>query len=157
MARSTYIVALGSNRWGRHGDPTTEVAAALALLKPVAASAIVTSAPIGPSLRRYANAVILIEADDAPPALLDRLKKIERAFGRRNGQRWGTRVLDLDLILWSGGIWVSPDLAIPHPAFRARGFVLGPLAKLAPDWRDPVTGRTMRHLAHQLTIRRPLP
>ncbi|MBA3837305.1 MAG: 2-amino-4-hydroxy-6-hydroxymethyldihydropteridine diphosphokinase, partial [Zymomonas sp.] len=88
----------------------------------------------------------IVETNEAPDALLARLKAIERGLGRRRGQRWGARVIDIDIILWSGGAWASPDLTIPHPAFRLRGFVLRPLAQIAPRWRDPVSGRTIRQL-----------
>ena len=76
------------------------------------------------------------------------LKDIERDFGRRRGQRWGDRVLDLDILLWSGGMWAdsNPALSIPHPGLRSRGFVLTPAAMVAPDWRDPVSGLNIRHL-----------
>ncbi|RYD41366.1 MAG: 2-amino-4-hydroxy-6-hydroxymethyldihydropteridine diphosphokinase, partial [Verrucomicrobiaceae bacterium] len=66
-------------------------------------------------------------------------------------------VLDLDIVLWSGGIWVSPGLAIPHPAFRERGFVLSPAMDVAADWRDPVTGLKVRHLFARLTRRSAAP
>jgi 2-amino-4-hydroxy-6-hydroxymethyldihydropteridine diphosphokinase len=56
-------------------------------------------------------------------------------------------VLDLDIVLWSGGAWSSPDLTVPHIAFRERGFVLDPAAAIAPAWRDPVSGLTLRQLA----------
>ena len=118
-------------------------------------SSIHTTAPLGPGLRRYANAVALMETDLAPPALLFHLKAIERAHGRRPGRRWGDRVLDLDIIGWSGGIWASPGLAVPHPAFRARRFVLAPLVEITPDWRDPVTHLTARQLLARLDRRRP--
>lgn len=160
MARTTsaprYAIALGSNRRGRHGSPRDEVRAALALLSPIAVSPVIASAPIGPSRRQFANAVALIECAEAPPALLARLKEIERAFGRRRGARWGMRVLDLDIVLWSGGAWASAGLIVPHSAFRQRRFVLDPLARIAPGWRDPVTGRTVRQLRHRLTARPPI-
>ncbi|MEI9926402.1 MAG: 2-amino-4-hydroxy-6-hydroxymethyldihydropteridine diphosphokinase [Sphingomonas sp.] len=144
---STYVIALGSNRPGRHGPPEREIAAALAALGGVrAASPIVRSAALGPSARHFANMVAILETGETPPALLARLKAIERAFGRRRGRRWGGRVLDLDIILWSGGAWSGPGLVIPHPRFRERAFVLGPLAAIAPDWRDPITSRTIRQL-----------
>ncbi|RIA43897.1 2-amino-4-hydroxy-6-hydroxymethyldihydropteridine diphosphokinase [Hephaestia caeni] len=150
MARTSYVVALGSNRRGRHGSPRAEIAAALAAIGGVTAvSPIVTTPPLGPSLRRFANAAAIIESDEAPPALLCRLKAIEQAFGRRRGRRWGARVIDLDIILWSGGAWADARLTVPHRAFRARGFVLGPLLAIAPGWRDPLTGRTVRQLAHR--------
>lgn len=123
-----------------------EVAAALAELAPIATSPIVHTAPLGPSIRRYANAVAIIETDEEPPALLRRLKAIERDFGRRPGQRWGARVIDLDIILWSQGPWSGPGLTIPHPQFRARSFVLDSLVRIAPGWRDPITGLTVRQL-----------
>ena len=66
-------------------------------------------------------------------------------------------MIDLDIILWSGGRWRGPALDVPHPAFRTRGFVLRPLLALAPGWRDPVTNLAVRHLARRLTARRPLP
>jgi 2-amino-4-hydroxy-6-hydroxymethyldihydropteridine diphosphokinase len=153
-----YLIGLGSNRRGRHGGPADEVRAALLAIGGVGAvSPIVTSAALGPSRRAYANAAALIVTDEAPPALLDRLKAIERAFGRRPGQRWGARVIDLDILFWSGGAWDSPGLTVPHREVRERRFVLDPLCKVAPEWRDPLTGLAVRHLARRLTARRPLP
>ena len=153
-----YLVGLGSNRRGRHGAPADEVRAALAAIGGVVAvSPIVTSDALGPSIRRFANAVALVASDESPPVLLARLKAVEAAFGRRRGRRWGARVIDLDVLLWSGGGWVSPGLVVPHPHYRARGFVLGPMVRVAPGWRDPLTGLSVRHLAARLTARRPLP
>ena len=154
---SSFVIALGSNRRGRHGSPAAEVRAALdAIGGVVAASPIVATAPLGPSSRRFANAAALIESDEAPPDLLDRLQAIEAEFGRRHGLRWGQRVIDLDIILWSGGMWADDRLIVPHPLFRQRRFVLSPLATIVPDWRDPLTGLTVRQLAARLTRRAPL-
>ncbi|WP_375392622.1 2-amino-4-hydroxy-6-hydroxymethyldihydropteridine diphosphokinase [uncultured Sphingomonas sp.] len=153
-----YAIALGSNRRGRHGNPAAEVrAAAAALGGLVALSPVVTSAPVGPSARRYANAAALIRTNEPPPVLLARLKAIERRFGRRRGRRWGARVIDLDITLWSGGRWRAATLVIPHRALAARVFVLGPLAAIAPGWREPATGLTVRQLLARLTRPRPLP
>lgn len=153
MVTTSYAIALGSNRPGRHGPPEREVAAALAELAPAAASPILRTPPLGPSNRRYANAVAIVETGEEPPALLRRLKRIERAFGRRAGRRWGARVLDLDILLWSGGAWSGPGLTIPHPQYRARSFVLDPLVRVAPDWRDPLTGLSIRQLRARLHAR----
>lgn len=152
MATTSYAIALGSNRPGRHGPPEREVAAAIAALGPVAAvSPILRTTPLGPSTRRYANAAAIVETDEDPPALLARLKAIERSFGRRAGRRWGARVIDLDIILWSAGAWSDSRLTVPHPRFRERAFVLDPLAAVAADWRDPLTGRTVRQLRARLS------
>jgi 2-amino-4-hydroxy-6-hydroxymethyldihydropteridine diphosphokinase len=145
---STYVIALGSNRRGRHGAPAREVRAAIdALGATVAISPLLTTEPLGSSRRRFVNAAAVIESDETPPQLLARLKRIERAFGRRAGRRWGARVIDLDIILWSGGIWADKTLTVPHRAFRNRDFVLIPLLRVVPAWRDPVTHRTVRQLA----------
>ncbi len=158
MGSSTYLIAVGSNRRGRHGKPRDEVRAAIAALDGVrAASRIVVTPPIGPSIRRFANAACVIESAEAPPELLTRLKRVERDFGRRRGQRWGARVVDLDIILWSGGCWASSGLVIPHVAFRQRKFVLGPAAAIAAGWRDPITKLTLRQLLTRLTRRSPAP
>lgn len=150
MARTSYVVALGSNRPGRHGRPRAEIAAALdAIGGVIVASPIIETTPLGPSTRRFANAAAIIETDETPPALLRRLKRIERTFGRRRGRRWGARVIDLDIILWSEGVWRDARLTVPHPRFRERGFVLGPLVAIVPGWRDPLTGQTIRQLAHR--------
>lgn len=156
---TTYLIALGSNRPSRHGDPKATLIAGFAALpgRIAARSPVISSAPIGPSLRRYANAAALVESDLAPPAMLAALKAIEQAFGRRRGRRWGARTIDLDIVLWSGGRWRSRALTIPHRAFRVRDFVLTPAAALAPDWRDPVTGLTLRQLRTRLTRARAIP
>lgn len=123
----------------------------------VGCSRIHATEPLGPGRRRYANAVVLVETDLDPPSLLDALKSIERAFGRRRGRRWGDRPLDLDIIGWSGGIWASPGLTVPHVSFRERRFVLAPLTEIAPGWRDPVTGLSARQLLARLDRKRPRP
>ena len=154
-----YAIAIGSNRpHGRFGRPAGVVEAAIARLDRdfglFDASRIVLNAAHGGAGRDFANAVALVESPLDPPEVLDRLKRIEREFGRRRGRRWGPRVLDLDLALWSGGKWRSRTLAVPHPQLRKRSFVVHPLAGIAPDWR--VEGRlTARHLAHRLARRRP--
>jgi 2-amino-4-hydroxy-6-hydroxymethyldihydropteridine diphosphokinase len=154
MATAIYAIGIGSNRRGRHGGPAEEVRAAIAAIGGlVAASPVIGSAPLGPSIRRFANAAILIASDEPPPVLLARLKRIEAAFGRRRGRRWGARVVDLDILLWTGGVWRERRLTVPHVALAERPFVLAPLARIAPGWRHPIDGRSIRQLAH--TVDRP--
>ena len=163
---STYLIALGSNR--RHhafGSPAGVVRAAMeecaALGTVTARSAVVATPAMGAAQRRFANAALVLESELAPPSLLAALKRMEREFGRRRGQRWGDRVLDLDVVLWSGGRWVSgrgrSALNIPHPAFAQRAFVLTPARSIARDWRDPVSGLTIAHHHARLTRPRPVP
>jgi 2-amino-4-hydroxy-6-hydroxymethyldihydropteridine diphosphokinase len=153
-----YLVALGSNRRVPGlGAPRAVLAGAVAALarsgwEVEAVARVIDSAPVGPSLRRYANGAAIIAGDLAPPDALENLQDIERAFGRtRRGQRWRSRTLDLDIVLWSGGAWHTGELAIPHPLFRQRPFVLRPAAEIAPHWHDPVTHLTVRQLAARLS------
>ena len=161
MAGAThlYAIAIGSNRpHGRHGRPPQVVEAAIARLDQdfglFDASPIILNPAHGGAGRDFANAVALVESTLDPPAVLARLKSIEQDFGRRSGRRWGPRVLDLDIALWSGGRWRSSRLNIPHCHLETRQFVLQPLAAIAPGWRvrGPLTAR---HLAHRLAGRAP--
>lgn len=157
MAKTSYAIALGSNRRSRHGSPARTLRAALAQLGSASVSKIRATPALGPAGRGFANAVAIVESALDPEELLAELKAIERAFGRRPGRRWGPRVLDLDIILWTGGAWGGPGPIVPHPAFRDRAFVLQPLAELAPGWRDPLSTLTIRQLLARLTARRPHP
>ena len=157
MAVTSYAIALGSNRRSRHGSPAQTLRAAFAALGALGeverCSTILKTPPLGPAAgREFANAVLLLRTALAPDELLASLKNIERSFGRRKGQRWGPRVLDLDIILWSEGAWAGRGLAIPHPAIATRRFVLDPLASLVPDWRVPPGRKTVRHLAAGLRM-----
>lgn len=157
-ATQLYVIAIGSNRpHGAHGGPPQVVEAAIRLLDErfglFDASPIILNSAHGGAGRDFANAVALIESTLAPPDLLRAMKSIERDFGRKAGRRWAARVLDLDIIAWSGGAWRSPGLTIPHAAAAGRAFVLQPFAAIAPSWR--LDGAlTVRHLAHRLARRR---
>lgn len=154
----SYLIALGSNqRHHLYGNPRQTVCAAMeecaGLGVVTARSPVIETAPLGPAQRRFANAALVLESEYDPPALLAGLKRLEREFGRKPGQRWGDRVLDCDIILWSGGVYRSKALTIPHREFAHRRFVLQPAATIAPDWRDPFTGLTIRQLAARLQTR----
>ncbi len=158
-AAHRYAIGIGSNRAVARGlGPAKLVAAALdalsedAQIRLVARSATLCSRPLGPSLRDYANAAAVVESTLPPMAMLGRLQAIERHFGRRRARRWGKRTLDLDILLWSGGRYCSRRLYIPHREMARRAFVLRPLVDVAPGWRMPGTGLTVRHLAARLGL-----
>lgn len=156
MAKTSYAIALGSNRRSRYGSPAQTLRAAADAIGATSLSTIRSTPALGPAGRGFANAAAILASDLPPPDLLARLKRMEADFGRRAGRRWGPRVLDLDIILWSAGPWQQPGILVPHPQFRDRRFVLGPLAELVPEWRDPVTGATVRQLLHRLRSGRPV-
>lgn len=156
MPVTLYALALGSNRRSRHGSPAQTVAAAAEALGVERLSAIRDTKAVGPAGRGFANAAAILRSRLEPDALLAELKALERAFGRRPGRRWGPRVLDLDIILWSEGSWAEPGLIVPHPEYRRRAFVLEPLAEVARDWRDPLTGLSVRQSLARLRLARPV-
>jgi len=95
----------------------------------------------------FLNLAAEIETDLDPLELLDAVKDIEERVGRVATRRWGPRVIDIDLILCGAKAISEERLTVPHPEFRKRAFVLAPLAEIAPDAIDPVTGQTVAELA----------
>ena len=153
-----YAIALGSNRRHvRFGRPAGVIGAAIARLDAeydlFDASPVILNKAVGGAGRDFANAVALVESDLDPKGMLAQLKALERGFGRRPGRRWGERVLDLDLVAWSGGTFRGRGLTIPHPRLTEREFVLAPLAAIAPQWRI-LGGLTAPHLMSRLGKRR---
>lgn len=161
---NAYLIALGSNmRSARFGSPNAIIGKALEFIANAgntvsAVSPVVRSKPIGPSQREFANATAIVESALPPHAMLELLHAVELMFGRkRQGQRWRARVLDLDIILWSGGQIRDLALTVPHPRFRERDFVLGPARAVAGSWRDPLSGLSVSQLHARLTRPRPVP
>lgn len=149
-----YLIALGSNR--RHhiyGRPRDILFSALEAIERQYISVfdhsnIIETPAIGPSLRNYANSSAIIISPLLPDELLTELKEIEAFYGNRRGQKWSARCLDIDIILWSEGIWSTarPYVSIPHPHYHKRDFVLNPAAQIAGDWRDPLQNLSINQI-----------
>ena len=150
------LVALGANLPGQAGVPAAQIAAALdaidAEIGRVVACSRFYGSPSWPDPRqpRYVNAVAAIATTLDPEALLAALLALELRLGRVRGAPDeppnAPRAIDLDLIDYDGLVRASPPPVLPHPRMQARGFVLLPLADVAPDWRHPVTGMTVAAL-----------
>lgn len=142
-------IALGSNLGDRRGHLEWAIERLGELLANLTASPFIETEPLDvPDVQPpYLNGVAVGETTLDAEALLAALQDLEQARGRvRLGWR-AARTLDLDLILYGDLIRNAPGLSVPHPRFRERAFVLRPLSEIAPDWVDPVTGRTTRELA----------
>lgn len=136
-------IGLGANL----GDPSAQILAALASLAAnrcielIARSRLWRSKAIGPQPQPdYCNAVAVLETSLAPERLLDWLQDLEDAAGRTREQRWGPRVLDLDLLYVDGARRRTTRLTLPHPQIAHRAFVLVPWAEIAPRLRVPGVG-----------------
>jgi 2-amino-4-hydroxy-6-hydroxymethyldihydropteridine diphosphokinase len=146
-------IALGSNVGPREAQLATAVARLRELLADVRVSSFHETDYVGSAQGpqpRYLNAALIGYTTLDPKALLEAMLALERDAGRERPFQDAPRTLDLDLILYGDAIIDAPRLVVPHPRFRQRRFVLEPLAEIASDWRDPVSGRTVEELLRQL-------
>ncbi len=102
-------------------------------------SSLYESEPLGDAKTWFVNAVIEIETECSADELLKRLKSIETAMGRKRvrGKRWGSRIIDLDILFFDSEIINKRNLKVPHPEVQNRRFVLSPLSELAPQMIHP--------------------
>lgn len=145
-------IALGSNLGDRQSHLDSAVARLRSMLAGLRVSRVFETEPVdvvglqGPFL----NAAVAGEFDGTARDLLVELQDMERAHWRERPHPGAPRTLDLDLIFFGAELLDEAGLVVPHPRFRDRRFVLEPLAEVAPDWRDPVTGLTVRELLARL-------
>lgn len=146
-------IALGSNLGDRRGHIERAIGeiGSIEGVELRGVSSIIETDPVGPPGQpRYLNAAASVVTTLTPRALLGALLAIERSHGRERRERWGPRTLDLDIILYGDAVIDEPDLKIPHPGMKERGFVLVPLAEIEPGLVDPVTGRRVSELLGEL-------
>jgi 2-amino-4-hydroxy-6-hydroxymethyldihydropteridine diphosphokinase len=141
-------IALGSNLGDRQAHVDWAIARLGEHLQNLVASSCIDTEPVGvpDSQPDYLNAAVIGETSLPAAELVQRLLDLERERGRtRSGVR-AARTLDLDLILYDEAIISDPGVTVPHPRSRDRAFVLRPLAEIAPEWIDPVTGLSIAEL-----------
>lgn len=142
------IVAIGSNLGDRHamvkraGDFLESCS-----LNGIQKSSIWESEPVGGAKYTFYNSVVKISTDLQPRKLLIKMKKFERESGRDpNFERWGPRLLDLDIIAFDNLVIEQENLIIPHKEYKNRLFVLYPLKEIDNEWQDPVTQNNINEL-----------
>ena len=141
------LLGLGANL----GDPVLQLARAVEAIRgfvsDVRASSVYRTEPVGHREQPdFYNQVVRGVTTLEPEALLDRILAVEREMGRERTFRNAPRVIDIDLLAYGGVVTDGPRLTLPHPGIATRGFVLHPLAEVAPEWVHPVLGRTAREL-----------
>jgi len=152
-------VGLGANL----GEPKKQLQEALKLLNAAdevevnRVSTFYRNPPLGPENQPwYVNAVARVRTRLGPEELLRLLQQIETDLGRVRGERWGPRVIDLDLLLYNGEVIFTPELVVPHPQMHRRVFVLVPLAEIAPLAWHPVLHKSARELLAELEAAEPV-
>ena len=140
-------IGIGSNLGDRRANTAEaiEKVSKLPGTRVVRASSLYESEPLGNAKTWFVNSVIEVDTDLGPEVLLKKLKAIEEAMGRKRvkGKRWGSRIIDLDILLFDEDVIDKRTLKIPHPEMHKRRFVLLPLAELAPQVVHPQLGRTV--------------
>ena len=154
----TAAIALGSNLSSAFGGPADNLREAIRrigrLSNVKAVSSFHETAPVGyVDQPNFVNAAVLLETELEPAELMQALLRIEREMGRDRSAAVpakGPRVIDLDLLLVDGLVLHEPGLTLPHPEMARRSFVLEPLAEIAPEMTEPVSGRKIRELLARL-------
>ena len=141
-------VALGSNCGDRRAHLDYAVSTLRTFLTNLTVSRYYETIPVGVSGPQalFLNAAAVGDTTMSARAVLDALLAIEHERGRERPYANAPRTLDLDVILFGDAIVEEPGLKVPHPRFRERRFVLQPLAEIAPDLRDPVSGKPVAEL-----------
>jgi 2-amino-4-hydroxy-6-hydroxymethyldihydropteridine diphosphokinase len=141
-------VALGSNLGNREGHLRSAIEALTSSLSQLRVSFFHETDPVGVATPqpRFLNAAATGESMLSAESVLDALLAVEQRFGRQRPYVGAPRTIDLDLIFYGDSVITTPRLTLPHPRFRERRFVLEPLAEIASDWIDPVTGKTIKEL-----------
>lgn len=98
----------------------------------------------------FLNLAVEAETSLFPRQLLQRIRRVEREFGRKRSVPNGPRTLDIDILFFGRSVIQTAELQVPHPRYSERRFVLAPMADLAPDWRDPMSGKNMRYLLDEV-------
>ncbi len=159
------FIGLGSNLGDRKANiiEAQERINSLPGTRIVKASSLYESEPHGDAKTWFVNSVVEISTELEPGELLSKLRAVEKAMGRKRvkGKRWGSRIIDLDILLYDQQVIAKRNLKVPHPRMHERRFVLAPLSELAPEFTHPQLGMSISEAlgavqdAKKVTLLRP--
>jgi 2-amino-4-hydroxy-6-hydroxymethyldihydropteridine diphosphokinase len=104
----------------------------------------------------FLNQALKVETLLPPEAVLEKITAIEQQMGRVRDQKWGPRLIDIDLLYYGSLIIHEENLVVPHPEIAQRRFVLEPLMDIAPDWLHPELNLSTRQLLEQTPDKLPV-
>jgi 2-amino-4-hydroxy-6-hydroxymethyldihydropteridine diphosphokinase len=150
---SIVYLALGTNLGDRLANLRAAIEALPSEVKVIAESKVYETPPWGyENQPAFLNMAVKCETNLKPESLLKRLKQLEVQLGREQSFHWGPRLIDIDILFYDDLILKSEPLSIPHPRLHERGFVLVPLADIAPDFIHPVLKKTIKELLASVDI-----
>lgn len=150
MAQKAFLL-LGSNL----GNRRRQLSTARKLLneqcgKIVATSRIYQTQPWGITQQpQFLNQAVQLSTTLDPLLLLDTILTIEQQMGRQRIEKWGERLIDIDILFYENRVIHLEKLIVPHPQFEFRNFAMAPMAELAPEWIHPVLGKTISQLLEE--------
>ncbi|PCJ14451.1 MAG: 2-amino-4-hydroxy-6-hydroxymethyldihydropteridine diphosphokinase [Planctomycetota bacterium] len=149
-------LALGSNLGDREAHlESARVLIEDSIVQAMECSPVHETEPVGPPQGPYLNQILRGCTELDPAVLLARCQAIECSLGRKRVERWGPRIIDIDILTLGQLQWRDDSLTIPHPGIGERIFVLAPWAELEPEFEVPVLGKTVQQLLEHLHHRIP--
>ena len=153
MKNSLCYIGIGSNL----GDPVHQCNLAIRTMTADAGSRVIAvspfyrTEPVGKKDQNwFVNAVAALETSRPPRGLLSFLQGIEREMGRERKEKWGPRIIDLDILFYEDRVVREEDLMVPHPRLQERRFVLAPLNDIAPGLRHPLLAKSIAEMLAEL-------